>query len=114
MVWHLCFFLFLQVPFGANGCAYFPFEELCDRPLGAADYFGLFSKLSVFPFYLCGEKLNFFIGRIIGFHVIVVFYNLISNFAPLPCRKFSYTCAGWGAKIWDPQQDCSISLCHIG
>lgn len=33
-----------QVPLGANGCAYFPFEELCDRPLGAADYFGLFSK----------------------------------------------------------------------
>ncbi|XP_073288780.1 uncharacterized protein [Primulina huaijiensis] len=32
----------LQVPLGANGCAYFPFEELCDRPLGAADYFGLF------------------------------------------------------------------------
>ncbi|CAF2030536.1 unnamed protein product [Brassica napus] len=35
----------LQVSLGANGCAYFPFEELCDRPLGAADYFGLFSKL---------------------------------------------------------------------
>ncbi|KAL5538872.1 hypothetical protein UlMin_044188 [Ulmus minor] len=34
----------LQVPLGANGCAYFPFEELCDRPLGAADYFGLFNK----------------------------------------------------------------------
>ncbi|GAB4837764.1 hypothetical protein Ancab_002630 [Ancistrocladus abbreviatus] len=34
----------LKVPLGANGCAYFPFEELCDRPLGAADYFGLFSK----------------------------------------------------------------------
>nr|XP_017253631.1 PREDICTED: lactation elevated protein 1-like isoform X2 [Daucus carota subsp. sativus] len=32
----------LLVPLGANGCAYFPFEELCDRPLGAADYFGLF------------------------------------------------------------------------
>ncbi|XP_057495656.1 uncharacterized protein LOC130780652 [Actinidia eriantha] len=31
----------LQVPVGANGCAYFPFEELCDKPLGAADYFGL-------------------------------------------------------------------------
>lgn len=31
----------LRVPLGANGCAYFPFEELCDRPLGAADYFGL-------------------------------------------------------------------------
>lgn len=34
----------LKVPLGANGCAYFPFEELCDRPLGAADYFGLCSK----------------------------------------------------------------------
>ncbi|AEE85772.1 putative hexokinase [Arabidopsis thaliana] len=34
----------LQIPLGANGCAYFPFEELCDRPLGAADYFGLFKK----------------------------------------------------------------------
>ncbi|CAL5404358.1 unnamed protein product [Camellia sinensis] len=32
------------VPLGANRCAYFPFEELCDKPLGAADYFGLFSK----------------------------------------------------------------------
>ncbi|KAK6248166.1 hypothetical protein QUC31_019731 [Theobroma cacao] len=31
----------LKVPFGANGCAYFSFEELCDKPLGAADYFGL-------------------------------------------------------------------------
>ncbi|XVF47842.1 hypothetical protein PTKIN_Ptkin03bG0143200 [Pterospermum kingtungense] len=34
----------LQVPLGANGCAYFSFEELCDRPLGAADYFGLFKN----------------------------------------------------------------------
>ncbi|KAI5675681.1 hypothetical protein M9H77_06631 [Catharanthus roseus] len=34
----------LRVPMGANGCAYFAFEELCDRPLGAADYFGLFKK----------------------------------------------------------------------
>ncbi|KAI8565777.1 hypothetical protein RHMOL_Rhmol03G0288000 [Rhododendron molle] len=34
----------LQVPLGANGCAYFPFEELCDKPLGAADYFGLFKR----------------------------------------------------------------------
>nr|XP_010927973.1 AFG1-like ATPase [Elaeis guineensis] len=34
----------LQVLLGANGCAYFPFEDLCDRPLGAADYFGLFKK----------------------------------------------------------------------
>ncbi|TXG60885.1 hypothetical protein EZV62_012248 [Acer yangbiense] len=34
----------LQVPLGANGCAYFKFEELCERPLGAADYFGLFKR----------------------------------------------------------------------
>ncbi|OMO97095.1 ATPase, AFG1-like protein [Corchorus capsularis] len=34
----------LQVPLGANGCAYFSFEELCDKPLGAADYFGLFKN----------------------------------------------------------------------
>ncbi|CAN1166883.1 AFG1-like ATPase [Linum perenne] len=34
----------LQVPLAADGCAYFQFEELCDRPLGAADYFGLFKK----------------------------------------------------------------------
>ncbi|KAF8114518.1 hypothetical protein N665_0036s0050 [Sinapis alba] len=34
----------LQVPLAANGCAYFLFEELCDRPLGAADYLGLFKK----------------------------------------------------------------------
>uniref|UniRef100_A0A1D1Z1H7 Lactation elevated protein 1 n=1 Tax=Anthurium amnicola TaxID=1678845 RepID=A0A1D1Z1H7_9ARAE len=34
----------LQIPLGADGCAYFPFEDLCDKPLGAADYFGLFKK----------------------------------------------------------------------
>ncbi|XP_023634903.1 AFG1-like ATPase [Capsella rubella] len=34
----------LEVPLAADGCSYFLFEELCDRPLGAADYLGLFKK----------------------------------------------------------------------
>ncbi|XP_044471448.1 AFG1-like ATPase isoform X2 [Mangifera indica] len=34
----------LQVPLGAKGCAYFEFDELCNRPLGAADYLGLFKN----------------------------------------------------------------------
>ncbi|KAF4388840.1 hypothetical protein F8388_019019, partial [Cannabis sativa] len=29
------------VPLTADGCALFTFEELCERPLGVADYFGL-------------------------------------------------------------------------
>ena len=44
---HIIFYyltMTLQVSLGANGCAYFPFEDLCDKPLGVADYFGLFSK----------------------------------------------------------------------
>ena len=40
-----------QISLGANGCAYFPFEDLCDKPLGAADYFGLFSKSFVVRLY---------------------------------------------------------------
>ncbi|THU62326.1 hypothetical protein C4D60_Mb01t03950 [Musa balbisiana] len=47
----------LQVPLGANGCAYFPFEDLCDRPLGAADYFGLFSELA--PLLFCINYMQF-------------------------------------------------------
>lgn len=50
----------LQVPLGANGCAYFPFEELCDRPLGAADYFGLFSKHCFF-IYMCSSYFTIYL-----------------------------------------------------
>uniref|UniRef100_A0A9I9ELY7 Uncharacterized protein n=1 Tax=Cucumis melo TaxID=3656 RepID=A0A9I9ELY7_CUCME len=32
------------VPLRVKKCAYFPFEELCDKSLGVADYFGLFKK----------------------------------------------------------------------
>ncbi|KAJ7554939.1 hypothetical protein O6H91_05G016100 [Diphasiastrum complanatum] len=32
----------LKVPLAASGCAFFQFHELCEMPLGAADYFGLF------------------------------------------------------------------------
>ncbi|KAL3695358.1 hypothetical protein R1sor_009434 [Riccia sorocarpa] len=34
----------LQVPMAMDGCAYFQFHELCEMPLGAADYIGLFEK----------------------------------------------------------------------
>lgn len=32
------------------GCAYFQFHELCEMPLGAADFFGLFSEWFLFTF----------------------------------------------------------------
>jgi protein AFG1 len=34
----------MQVPLSAAGCAFFQFHELCDMPLGAADYIGLFQS----------------------------------------------------------------------
>ncbi|KAH8957000.1 hypothetical protein BDL97_07G070100 [Sphagnum fallax] len=34
----------LKVPLSAAGCAFFQFHELCDMPLGAADYIGLFQS----------------------------------------------------------------------
>ncbi|KAA0065698.1 lactation elevated protein 1 [Cucumis melo var. makuwa] len=34
----------VEVPLGTNGCAFFSFKELWDKPQGAADYFRLFSK----------------------------------------------------------------------
>uniref|UniRef100_A0A7N1A980 AFG1-like ATPase family protein n=1 Tax=Kalanchoe fedtschenkoi TaxID=63787 RepID=A0A7N1A980_KALFE len=52
----------LAVRLGANGCAYFTFEELCDRPLSAADYFGYFKKfhtlvLEGVPFFNLYNKM---------------------------------------------------------
>lgn len=34
----------VQIPLAGAGCAFFQFHELCEMPLGAADFIGLFSK----------------------------------------------------------------------
>jgi predicted ATPase len=34
----------LKVPLAGAGCAFFQFHELCEMPLGAADFFGLFKN----------------------------------------------------------------------
>ncbi|KAL3848939.1 hypothetical protein ACJIZ3_010821 [Penstemon smallii] len=43
---HIAFGQEISVPLGANRCAYFTFEELCNRPLGAADYSALFNNFN--------------------------------------------------------------------
>jgi hypothetical protein len=40
----------VQVPFAGAGCAFFQFHKLCEMPLGAADFFELFSKYSLFTY----------------------------------------------------------------
>ncbi|KAF5956327.1 hypothetical protein HYC85_003552, partial [Camellia sinensis] len=50
----------LQVPLGANGCAYFPFEELCDKPLerfhtlalDGLPIFGLHNRTAAYQFVI--------------------------------------------------------------
>ncbi|CAI0394217.1 unnamed protein product [Linum tenue] len=81
----------LQVPLAADGCAYFQFEELCDRPLGAADYFGLFSE---------------FILNQIKLHIHPTFP--VTSF-----REFPYTCTRRDPNLRTQQQDRSISVRHI-
>ncbi|XP_064957256.1 uncharacterized protein LOC135586630 isoform X1 [Musa acuminata AAA Group] len=71
----------LQVPLGANGCAYFPFEDLCDRPLGAADYFGLFSELA--PLLFCINYMQFVVY--LGITLIIVLENILF---PIACFDF--------------------------
>ena len=43
----------VQIPLAGAGCAFFQFHELCEMPLGAADFIGLFSKylLSIVIFF---------------------------------------------------------------
>ncbi|XP_010687669.2 uncharacterized protein LOC104901762 [Beta vulgaris subsp. vulgaris] len=73
----------LQVPLGANGCAYFPFEELCDRPLGAADYFGLFKKFHTLA--LDGVPIFGLHNRTAAYRFVTLVDVLYENKARLLC-----------------------------
>lgn len=44
----------LQVPLAGAGCALFQFHELCEMPLGAADFIGLFSECA--PYLQIGSS----------------------------------------------------------
>ena len=46
----------------AAGCAFFQFHELCEMPLGAADFIGLFSKYYVPPAF------NLFMSTVSNVH----------------------------------------------
>ncbi|KAG8367646.1 hypothetical protein BUALT_Bualt16G0094600 [Buddleja alternifolia] len=73
----------LQVPLGANGCAYFPFEELCDRPLGAADYFGLFKKFHTLA--LDGVPIFGLSNRSAAYRFVTLIDVMYENRARLLC-----------------------------
>ncbi|KAH6772300.1 AFG1-like ATPase family protein [Perilla frutescens var. hirtella] len=73
----------LQVPLGANGCALFPFEELCDRPLGAADYFGLFKKFHTLA--LDGVPIFGLSNRTAAYRFVTLVDVMYENRARLLC-----------------------------
>ncbi|KAL2227990.1 lactation elevated protein 1 [Sesamum indicum] len=73
----------LQVPLGANGCAYFPFEELCDRPLGAADYFGLFKNFHTLA--LEGVPIFGLSNRTAAYRFVTLIDVMYENRARLLC-----------------------------
>lgn len=73
----------LQVPLGANGCAFFPFEELCDRPLGAADYFGLFKKFHTLA--LDGVPIFGLSNRTAAYRFVTLVDVMYENRARLLC-----------------------------
>ncbi|KAB2016589.1 hypothetical protein ES319_D08G105900v1 [Gossypium barbadense] len=80
----------LQVPLGANGCAYFSFEELCDRPLGAADYFGLFKNFHT----LALEGVPKF-----GLHNRTAAYRFVTLVDVMYENKARLLCAAEGAPL---------------
>lgn len=73
----------LQVPMGANGCAYFPIEDLCDRPLGAADYFGLFKKFHTLA--LDGIPKFGYRNRTVAYRFVTLVDVMYENKARLLC-----------------------------
>lgn len=73
----------LQVPLCADGCAYFPFEELCDKPLGAADYFGLCKKFHTLA--LEGVPIFGLHNRTAAYRFVTLVDVLYENKARLMC-----------------------------
>ncbi|CAL5421961.1 unnamed protein product [Camellia sinensis] len=73
----------LQVPLGANGCAYFSFEELCDKPLGAADYFGLFKRFHTLA--LDGVPIFGLHNRTAAYRFVTLVDVMYENKARLMC-----------------------------
>ncbi|CAM6094454.1 unnamed protein product [Calypogeia fissa] len=77
----------LQVPLGAAGCAYFQFHELCEMPLGAADYFGLFKYFHT----LALEGVPFF-----GSHNQVSAYRFVTLVDVMYEHKARFLCSAEG------------------
>nr|GMD28907.1 AFG1-like ATPase isoform X2 [Ipomoea batatas] len=73
----------LQVPLGANGCAYSPFDELCDRPLGAADYLGLCKKFHTLA--LDGVPIFGLHNRTAAYRFVTLVDVMYENKARLMC-----------------------------
>ncbi|CAA0396759.1 unnamed protein product [Arabidopsis thaliana] len=80
----------LQVPLAADGCAYFLFEELCDRPLGAADYLGLFKKFHT----LALEGVPFF-----GLHNRTAAYRFVTLVDVMYENKARLLCTAEGSPL---------------
>jgi len=83
-------FVVRQVPLAADGCAYFLFEELCDRPLGAADYLGLFKKFHT----LALEGVPFF-----GLHNRTAAYRFVTLVDVMYENKARLLCTAEGSPL---------------
>ncbi|XP_024534339.1 AFG1-like ATPase [Selaginella moellendorffii] len=73
----------LKVPISANGCAYFQFYELCEMPLGAADYFGLFNHFHTL--FLEGVPVFGSHNRVAAYRFVTLIDVLYENKARFVC-----------------------------